>query len=197
MARSWLSKPDITGQRFTRLVALQKVESDKSGAIQYLCICDCGTQKKIARADLLAGHIKSCGCLLRETRLKNASAHAAASRGIARLDLRKEPYRWLYTDLLNSAKSRRLEVTLSFEEFQEYTRETECFYCWQSIIWPKPHSDEGGYNLDRKDPKLGYNRDNCVVCCKRCNNGKGNRFTFEEWSKMAATLRPAEMAAHV
>ena len=33
----------------------------------YICICDCGKEKSVWKYDLLAGKIKSCGCLLRET----------------------------------------------------------------------------------------------------------------------------------
>jgi hypothetical protein len=30
---------------------------------------------------------------------------------------------------------------------------------------------------------------NTVACCKRCNYGKGDRFTFDEWYGMTRYLR--------
>lgn len=37
------------------------------------------------------------------------------------------------------------------------------------------------YNLDRKDPAVGYQKDNCVVCCALCNRAKGDNFSYEEF----------------
>jgi hypothetical protein len=175
----------FTGQKFNRLTVIESAGRNDSGSIVYKCSCDCGNIKKITGSDLISNYIKSCGCLRREHTLQMA----ASNIGTVRLDLRKEPYRWLYTDLCNAAKYRRISVDISYEEFVRYTEITECFYCGVDINWPKPHSDDGGYNLDRKDCKQGYHKDNIVVCCKRCNNGKGDRFSFEEWSKMAAALK--------
>lgn len=52
---------DITGQRFGKLVALEKVAS-RSGKTYWLCQCDCGNQKEIQTAHLTSGATKSCGC---------------------------------------------------------------------------------------------------------------------------------------
>ena len=50
--------PDLTGQRFGNLLARQRV-TPKS----YLCRCDCGTEKTLPAAGLLAGRYTSCGCM--------------------------------------------------------------------------------------------------------------------------------------
>jgi hypothetical protein len=53
---------DITGQKFGRLTALQPVGININGAMQWLCLCDCG-QKHIAHGGgLRYGNIRSCGC---------------------------------------------------------------------------------------------------------------------------------------
>ena len=43
--------------------------------------------------------------------------------------------------------------------------------------------------MDRKDNNKGYEKDNVVPCCWRCNNGRGNLFSYEEWYGMTGYLR--------
>jgi hypothetical protein len=52
---------DLVGQRFEKLLVLEKV--DKEGSIHsfFLCRCDCGEEKVIRGKDLTAGKVKSCG----------------------------------------------------------------------------------------------------------------------------------------
>jgi hypothetical protein len=62
---------DLTNQRFTRLLVLDRAANDKHGMTRYYCICDCG-QKKIANArKLRTGKTKSCGCLRKELDKRN------------------------------------------------------------------------------------------------------------------------------
>lgn len=76
---------------------------------------------------------------------------------------------------------------MSFEDFVQMTQTTECHYCAENILW-EPHNN-GAYNLDRKDNTVGYTKENVVVCCGRCNRGKGFHFTYEEWVCMTVALR--------
>jgi hypothetical protein len=61
---------DLTGVRFGRLVVKQRVEDGvrKSGQgyAVWECVCDCGTTKMVAGAELRNGKTNSCGCLARE-----------------------------------------------------------------------------------------------------------------------------------
>lgn len=52
----------LTGQRFTRLVVMQRLERVVGG---FLCKvrCDCGTEKTVRSSNLISQHVKSCGCL--------------------------------------------------------------------------------------------------------------------------------------
>ena len=52
---------DLTGQRFGRLIVLQRVFNNKSGTY-WLCQCDCGNIKEIRGSHLREGKIVSCGC---------------------------------------------------------------------------------------------------------------------------------------
>lgn len=63
------AKIDLTNQKFERLLVLKESRKDNSGAIMWLCKCDCGVEKEVRGNDLRSGKIKSCGCLGKEKRL--------------------------------------------------------------------------------------------------------------------------------
>jgi hypothetical protein len=76
-----LSRPhvhELTGQRFTRLLVIERAGSNKHGFSLWKCICDCGNQRIVAAGELLRGDTKSCGCLRKEriARLKWKHGHA-------------------------------------------------------------------------------------------------------------------------
>ena len=72
--------PDISGQRFGRLVAQAILaRRDKSGAAYWQCICDCGQLCEALGTDLRSGHKASCGCLKVEQGRRAATKHGAAS----------------------------------------------------------------------------------------------------------------------
>jgi hypothetical protein len=87
-------------------------------------------------------------------------------------------------------------LDITYEDFMVFTKVNKCHYCHGAVNW-YPHTKLNGkevpgsrsYKLDRKDNKLGYSTENCVVCCKRCNEGKSGDFTYEEWYGMTAFLR--------
>lgn len=65
---------NIIGQRFGRLVVIQRAEKKQSnGAIIWLCKCDCGNFVEISGTSLRRGTTQSCGCLksLGENKIKN------------------------------------------------------------------------------------------------------------------------------
>lgn len=57
--------PDLTGQRFGRLVVMGRAPNDKSGGARWHCHCDCRTDT-ISRGVQLRGGVKDCGCATRE-----------------------------------------------------------------------------------------------------------------------------------
>jgi hypothetical protein len=53
---------DLTNQRFGFWMVISLSEKNKSGQTQWLCQCDCGTQKLITANSLRIGNSTSCGC---------------------------------------------------------------------------------------------------------------------------------------
>jgi hypothetical protein len=75
-------------------------------------------------------------------------------------------------------------VTLTYDEYIQFTKIKNCHYCNNSIPW-RPYNSGNkkaqAYFLDRKDNDGPYSKENCVVCCTRCNRMRSNKFTYEEF----------------
>jgi hypothetical protein len=58
---------DLSGQRFGKLLVLQKakphVKPDGQRVTMYKCLCDCGRTAFVGHNKLTSGNTKSCGCL--------------------------------------------------------------------------------------------------------------------------------------
>lgn len=59
---------DITGERFGRLVVLERAGTNDRGASLWRCRCDCGNEKVTRGFVLRQGRCRSCGCLQDEQR---------------------------------------------------------------------------------------------------------------------------------
>src|SRR5262249_25330720 len=63
---------DIAGQRFSRLIAVERHGTDAHGKVKWLFRCDCGEAAISIASDVKSGRTQSCGCLNDESRAKNA-----------------------------------------------------------------------------------------------------------------------------
>jgi hypothetical protein len=54
---------DLTGQRFGKLVVIERSENKKSWTM-WKCKCDCGNEKITYATHLTNGNIISCGCMM-------------------------------------------------------------------------------------------------------------------------------------
>lgn len=66
---------DLTGERFGRLLVLQRDGCNKHGQVKWYCECDCGTRKHVLGMCLSRGETQSCGCLHRETTANINKSH--------------------------------------------------------------------------------------------------------------------------
>lgn len=62
---------DLSGQRFSNLVVIQRENSSKQGEATWRCKCDCGNETVVRGYSLRHGDTTSCGCNQRI----NTSAH--------------------------------------------------------------------------------------------------------------------------
>jgi hypothetical protein len=79
-------KIDLTGQRFGRLIAVERSASRRSRTV-WMCRCDCGKMKAVTTTELRRGDTQSCGCLFLECAKAKAKvrAHYLAGQRFGRL----------------------------------------------------------------------------------------------------------------
>ena len=70
---------DLTGEVFERLTVLERAENDAHYSAQFLCRCECGTEKIIKGRYLTNGETRSCGCLSREAIAQVRYKHGLSS----------------------------------------------------------------------------------------------------------------------
>ena len=70
-----LNFKDLSGMVFSRLTVIGRLGSDKRGEARWLCICTCGIKTILTGYLLRSGMTRSCGCLLRETRVSANTTH--------------------------------------------------------------------------------------------------------------------------
>jgi hypothetical protein len=97
------------------------------------------------------------------------------------------------------AKAKSFEMTLTYEEYISVIKDGRCHYCCAELRLAEYNAqlNGGAYGLDRLDSTIGYRIDNVVACCSRCNFGKSNAFSYEEWYGMTAWLRARHTRAEV
>lgn len=73
--------------------------------------------------------------------------------------------RFKFVEYKRNAKRRNLEFSLDMGYF-EWLRYQPCNYCGQIAVENKP------MGVDRVINSIGYIKENCVPCCKKCNQIK-------------------------
>lgn len=60
---------DLTGNTYNKLTVLSQHGKNKFNQITWLCRCECGVEKIVSGNVLTSGKVKSCGCVLRSSKL--------------------------------------------------------------------------------------------------------------------------------
>jgi hypothetical protein len=112
-----------------------------------------------------------------------------------------EEYLFIYNELKNH-RNRKVEFTLSFEEFKEIILHNECTYCGKELVYNKYSKNWGknfsrAHQLDRKDNLKGYTIDNVAPCCWTCNRLKSDIFSYEDFMKLAPALKEIRISKEI
>lgn len=142
-------KNDMTGYRFGRLSVIG--QTTKNGRAVWVCRCDCGNEKLASAYDLLAGSVKSCGCLRKEMMAEKMRKHGGRNSRLYNI--------W------NHMKGRCLNP--KNEKFYCYgAREISICSEWLDFSVFKKWAEENGYDnsltIERIDVNGNYEPGNCT-----------------------------------
>lgn len=156
---------DLTGQRFGRLVVLERAEDDKNKNPRWRCRCDCGNETVVLGHHLRTGNTRSCGCFFHEKQSK-LMKQLCVERGI------KPPgcvtHNSSKTRLYNiwcGMKKRCYNSASSVYEYYGGRGITVCDEWLHSFEafrdWALTHGYAENLTIDRIDNDKGYSPDNC------------------------------------
>ena len=145
---------DISGQKFGRLTAIERVGKDKYGHGLWLFQCECGNMKVIEMTCATTGKTLSCGCLNKERIEKLKTGIITTTHGLSRTriyhiwktmkarcnDPHPSPKNVYYTNISYCPEWEK------FEPFYE---------------WAMKNGYQDDLSIDRIDNDKGYSPQNC------------------------------------
>ena len=184
-----MSRPiDISGQRFGRLIAIERVEVPNSTRAMWRCKCDCGNEKITSGVNLRRGKALSCGCLHKETVAKiNKETKTKHGESQSRLysiwrGMKKRCYCKKH-EAYHNYGGRGISICddwlSSFEKFQK---------------WALSHGYDKSMTIDRVDVNGNYEPQNCrfITKAEQSRNRRTNHLltldgetkTISEWAEI-------------
>lgn len=166
---------NLDGQRFGKLIVLERAKNSKSGKAKWVCLCDCGNKTNVVTCQLTSGKTKSCGCKKMES--KNFTHKMSKTRlYYIWLDMRKRCYDPKNKSFLNYGQK---GITVC----DQWKNDFVSFMNW---------SYQNGYSkeltIDRIDGNLGYSPENCRWANRIVQNNNRKNSVFVEYMGETKTL---------
>lgn len=180
----YICKTDLSGERFERLTAIERVV--KNGRGYYKCICDCGNEI-LARVDgLKSGRIKSCGCysIDRAKSGDNRRTHGKHGTRLYRIWQAMHARCYITTSAGYKNYGKRGIVICP-----EWVNDFQAFYDWAVL---NGYADN--LTIDRIDVNGNYEPNNCrwATYAEQASNKRSTRHitynneihTIAEWAQI-------------
>lgn len=175
---------DLTGQRFGKLIALERTDKKRGNLTFWKCQCDCGNISIVQTGHLTNGHTQSCGCLQKERARKAHTTHGKANERITKIwyGIRKRCYNpnsIYYSNYGGRGISMCDEWRSDFQSFYE---------------WAMSHGYEEHLTIDRIDVNGNYCPENCrwITNEEQQNNRRtshlltynGETHSMKDWAQL-------------
>lgn len=178
---------DLTGQKFGRLLVLERAGTDKRKNATWRCLCDCGNETIKSSVYLRNGDTKSCGCLHKEVVSDMKSTHRKSKSRLYKV------WAGIKNRCSNpKASNYKYYGGKGITMCSEWARSFDAFYKWafQNGYDETAHAQE--CTIDRINVSEGYSPENCRFAThkEQCNNQTSNKIltyngeehTMAEWA---------------
>jgi len=147
---------DLKGRSFGRLEVQKRVENDKRGYPQWLCLCICRNIKVVSGENLRSGKTSSCGCYWLECVRKSATSHGKSCT--------------IEYDMYRAAKCRAKRAGLVFNiALEDIVIPEICPVFGTPFIKGSWKNHAYSPSLDRIETSKGYEPGNVWVISHRAN----------------------------
>lgn len=169
---------DITGNKYGKLTAIERVGKDKYNNAVWLCKCDCGNTKIIDGKSLRDLHTKSCGCLKSESSRSRTLKHNGTGTRLHStwMSMKKRCYGAYYAEYYRYG-GRGIKVCdewrNSFETFRD---------------WALSHGYADNLTIDRINLDGDYEPDNCRWITKQEQAYNRSDSVFVEYDGKRQTI---------
>lgn len=150
-----LHESKLEGRKFGRLTAIELLGANHRRHNVWRCKCDCGNEVNVVATDLVTGHTRSCGCLMKETTSKIFTTHGKS----------KERLYTVWQGMLGRCNRPSLKHYKNYggrgikvcDEWCDY----ETFREWAYANGYDENAPRGRCTLDRIDVNGNYEPSNC------------------------------------
>ncbi len=166
---------DLRGQKFSRLMVLERRKNTPDNGASWLCLCDCGKKKIISSAAIRTGNTLSCGCLKRELDKTRNLIHGMS----------RSPENAIRSAMIQrctnpNSKDYPYYGGRGIRVCKRWLRSFENFF---ADMGKRPSKK---FELDRKNNNGDYKKTNCrwITHTEQMNNTRSNRvISFNGYSK--------------
>ncbi len=170
---------NLIGQKFGRLIVIQRMDNNKWGNLYWLCKCDCGNEKIVRGSSLQSSNTQSCGCFKIEKATKHGYKRTGQVTGIYiswcnMIQRCTNPNDKNY----HNYGGRKIKVCKRWMKFENFLEDM--------IKGWKP-----GLTIERIDNKLGYYPGNCewIIKAKQQRNKQNSLYvTYKEKHRLFIEL---------
>lgn len=185
-----MSRGMKVGQKFSRLMLIEKIGKQGTSNYRGIFLCDCGKRKEAILCNVKSGKTKSCGCM-RDDFIDNHPLKKHGLSGSREYRTWKSMMNRCYEPRavkFENYGGRGIQVCSEWHEFEMFLKD----------MGPRPN----GMTLDRKDSNGHYEPNNCRWADMKTQNRnqrkkRGSRSSFQgvelhHSGKWAARIRTDE-----
>lgn len=187
---------DISGRRFGRLVALERVGRTlaPNGTRQSMwrCRCDCGNETVVKYIALTTGNTRSCGCGEIENRYScNRAKRKSASFTFYNFDLEKHPLRKIWKSMLMRCNNPNvMGYSLYGGRGIKVCERWSGNFGFENFVNDMGERPSLNHSLDRIDVNGDYTPENCRWATQRlqANNRRNNNILIYKGQEITVSV---------